>query len=75
MKKYIRSLLHRVKRHFTYTLDSKIDKLTMLNADLLSQQHLQAYKQELMGGGGEYRIYGVQCVFPKWRRWNLTFSH
>ncbi|WP_300925344.1 hypothetical protein [Helicobacter japonicus] len=51
MKKYIRSLLHRVKRHFTYTLDSKIDKLTMLNADLLSQQHLQAYKQELMGGG------------------------
>ncbi len=44
-------MLQRIKRHFTYTLDSKIDKLTILNANLLSQQHLQAYKQELMGGG------------------------
>lgn len=59
MKKYIRSLLQRIKRHFTYTLDSKIDKLTILNANLLSQQHLQAYKQELMVGGGKYRIYGI----------------
>ena len=54
MKKYIRSLLQRIKRHFTYTLDSKIYKLTILNANLLSQQHLQAYMQELMGGGGKY---------------------
>ncbi len=51
-------MLQRIKRHFTYTLDSKIDKLTILNANLLSQQHLQAYKQELMGGG-KYRIYGI----------------
>ena len=74
MKKYIRSLLHRVKRHFTYTLDSKIDKLTMLNADLLSQQHLQAYKQELMGGGGGGKIkYGLNCVYPKCIKWKIKF--
>lgn len=37
--------------YFTHGLDSKLDKLTMLHANLLSIQHKQLYRQQLMGGG------------------------
>ena len=52
MKKFLKKFLARLRFYFTHRLDSKLDKLTMLHADLLAKQHTKLYREQLMGGGG-----------------------
>ena len=51
MKKFLKKIFKKLRIYFTHELDSKLDKLTMLHANLLSIQHKQLYRQQLMGGG------------------------
>lgn len=51
MKKFLKKIFKKLRIYFTHGLDSKLDKLTMLHANLLSIQHKQLYRQQLMGGG------------------------
>lgn len=51
MKKFLKKFLARLRFYFTHRLDSKLDKLTMLHADLLAKQHTKLYREQLMGGG------------------------
>lgn len=51
MKKILKKIFNKLRIYFTHELDSKLDKLTMLHANLLSIQHKQLYRQQLMGGG------------------------
>lgn len=51
MKKNLKKIFKKLRIYFTHGLDSKLDKLTMLHANLLSIQHKQLYRQQLMGGG------------------------
>lgn len=53
MKKFLKKIFNKLRIYFTHELDSKLDKLTMLHANLLSIQHKQLYRQQLMVGGGE----------------------
>lgn len=63
MKKILKKIFKKLRIYFTHGLDSKLDKLTMLHANLLSIQHKQLYRQQLMGGGGidirdfEFSVY------------------
>lgn len=54
MKKILKKIFKKLRIYFTHELDSKLDKLTMLHANLLSIQHKQLYRQQLMGGGDRY---------------------
>ncbi len=52
MKNFLKKILAKLRFYFTHRLDSKLDKLTMLHADLLSMQHKELYKRTINGGGG-----------------------
>lgn len=54
MKTFFKKILKKLRIYFTHGLDSKLDKLTMLHANLLSIQHKQLYKEQINGGGGRY---------------------
>ena len=51
MKNFLKKFLAQLRIYFTHRLDSKLDKLTMLHADLLSKQHKELYKRTINGGG------------------------
>lgn len=57
MKKILKKIFKKLRIYFTHGLDSKLDKLTMLHANLLSIQHKQLYRQQLMGGGIDIRDF------------------
>lgn len=57
MKKILKKIFNKLRIYFTRGLDSKLDKLTMLHANLLSIQHKQLYRQQLMGGGIDIRDF------------------
>lgn len=52
MKNFLKKILAKLRIYFTHRLDSKLDKLTMLHANLLAKQHTKLYREQLMGGGG-----------------------
>ena len=51
MKNFLKKILAKLRIYFTHRLDSKLDKLTMLHANLLAKQHTKLYREQLMGGG------------------------
>lgn len=57
MKKILKKFLARLRFYFTHRLDSKLDKLTMLHAKILSSQHKQLYREQLMGGAVDIRHF------------------
>ncbi|STO97562.1 hypothetical protein [Helicobacter canis] len=57
MKKILKKIFKKLRIYFAHGLDSKLDKLTMLHANLLSIQHKQLYRQQLMGGGIDIRDF------------------
>lgn len=57
MKKILKKIFKKLRIYFAHGLDSKLDKLTMLHANLLSIQHKQLYRQQLMGGAVDIRDF------------------